>query len=45
MCVNDEDALVIVIVEALPISTEVADTEEALGIESRVMVADAVMDS
>ena len=38
VCVNEDDALVIVIVEADPIFALVADTEDALGIVFSVCV-------
>ena len=43
VCVKEELALEMEIVEAAPISTEVADTEEALAILSSVIVALAVI--
>ena len=42
MCVNEEDARVIVIVEAEPIFASLADIVEALGIVVRVCVPLAV---
>ena len=42
VCVNEEDALVIVIVDAEPIFALVADTVDARGIVSRVCVPLAV---
>ena len=43
VCVNAEEALVISIRVAVPILIETADTEDALGMLSRVMVALAVI--
>jgi hypothetical protein len=43
VCVNEDEARVIVIVDAAPILTEVADTVDALAMLSSVMVALAVM--
>lgn len=45
VCVKEEDALVIVIVDALPRLTAVAETVDARGMESSVTVALAVIDS
>ena len=42
VCVNEDDALVIVIVVADPIVTLLADIDDALGIESSVCVPLAV---
>lgn len=38
VCVNEDDALLIEIVDALPISTDVAVTDDALGIVGSVCV-------
>jgi hypothetical protein len=43
VCVNEDDARVMVIVDADPILTEVADTVDALAMLSSVMVALAVI--
>jgi len=43
VCVKEDDARLMVMVDALPKFTEVADTEDALGMLSSVTVALAVM--